>query len=336
MIIRNALLAGLVALGLPLAAAPARAEVTEVRLAQQFAFTYLHLNVIKHQKLIEKHAAALGVPNLKVTLNVFNGPDAMNDAILSGAVDLVCGGVPALLYIWDRTKGTPQEIRGVSAMGYFDLHLNTRAAHIKSIEDFLDNDKIAVPAVKVSGQALILQMAAAKKWGIANWEKLDRLTFAVASPDMAAAMLANNPAFETAYSSPPFTFMMMKNQNVRTILKSSEIVGNATSALWYTSKRFHDNNPKVYQAIVNAVKEAQTFIEKDLRTAVTYYLEDTGAKTGPDDIVNMLKNPGLGYHVAPNNTMLYADFLHQIGRLKNKPASWKDYFWPEIYDLQGS
>lgn len=336
MTIRKAWLAGLLALGLPFAAAPANAEVSEVKLAQQFAFTYLHVNVIKHQGLIEKHAAALGVPNLKVSLAVFNGPDAMNDAVLSGAVDLVCGGVPALLYIWDKTKGTPQEVRGVSAMGYFDLHLNTRSPNIKSITDFKDTDKIAVPAVKVSGQALILQMAAAKQWGIENWEKLDKLTFAMASPDMATGMLANNSAFETAYSSPPFTFMMMKNPNVRTILKSSDLVGNATSATWYTSKRFRDNNPKVYQAIVNAVKEAQTFIEKDLRTAVTYYLADTGAKTGPDDIVEMLKNPGLGYHVAPNNTMLYADFLHKVGRLKNKPASWKDYFWPEIHDLNGS
>jgi len=130
-------------------------------------------------------------------------------------------------------------------------------------------------------------MAAAKEWGIANWERLDKLTFAMASPDMATAMIANNPSVETAYSSPPFTYMMKRNPEVHTVLSSKDVVGNATSALWYTSKRFHDANPKVYQAIVNAAKEAQAFIDKDLRTAMTYYLEDTGAKSGPEDLVDM-------------------------------------------------
>lgn len=320
---------------LPLASA-ARAETNEVRFAQQFAFTYLHLNVMKNQKLVEKHAAALGIPDLKVTFAQFSGGDAMNDALISGAVDFVCGGAPGLLYLWDRTKGTANEVRGVTALGYFELLMNTRAAHIKGIEDFRDNDKIALSAVKVSGQALILQMAAAKKWGIENWERLDKFTFPLPPPDQAAGMLSNNPAFETSFASPPFTMMQLKNPAVRTILKSSDIVGNATSSVWWSSKRFHDANPKVYQAVINATKEAQAFIDKDLRTAVEYYVKDSGAKTSVDDVVAMLKTPGMGYHVAPDGFMVYAEFLNKIGRLKNKPASWKDLFWPEIHDLKGS
>ena len=64
MTIRNILAAGMVALCAPLfATPPARAEVTEVKLAQQFSFAYLHINVMKHQQLIEKHAALLGGSN---------------------------------------------------------------------------------------------------------------------------------------------------------------------------------------------------------------------------------------------------------------------------------
>lgn len=330
-------LAGLLAAALPLmASGGARAETNEVRFAQQFAFTYLQLNVMKNQKLVEKHAAALGIPDLKVTFAQFSGGDAMNEALISGAVDFVCGGAPGLLYLWDKTWGTPQEVRGVSALGYFELLLNTRAPHIKSIEDFRDNDKIALSAVKVSGQALILQMAAARKWGIENWERLDKFTFPLPPPDQAVGMLANNPAFESSFASPPFTLMQLKNPNVRTILKSSDIVGHATSAVWWSSKRFHDANPTVYRAVINATKEAQAFIEKDLRTAVEYYVKDSGAKASVDEVVAMLKLPGFGYHVAPNGFMVYADFMHQIGRLKNKPSSWKDLFWPEIHDLKGS
>ncbi len=220
--------AGLLAAALPLMASnAARAETTEVRFAQQFAFTYLQINVMKHQKLVEKHAAALGVPNVKVTFAQFSGGDAMNDALMSGAIDIVSGGIPAMLYLWDKTKGTPQEVRGVSALGFFELLLNTRNPNIKSIKDFKDTDKIAVPGVKVSGQAIILEMAAAKEWGMENWEKLDKLTVTISSPDQAAGMIANNPAFESSFAAPPFTELMLtRNPSVRTILRSRDIVGD--------------------------------------------------------------------------------------------------------------
>jgi NitT/TauT family transport system substrate-binding protein len=313
-----------------------RAETNEVRFAQQFAFTYLQINVMKHQQLVEKHAAALGVPNVKVTFAQFSGGDAMNDALMSGAIDIVSGGVPAMLYLWDKTRGTPQEVRGVSALGFFELLLNTRNPNIKSIRDFKDTDKIAVPGVKVSGQAIILEMAAAKEFGFENWEKLDKLTLAVSSPDQAVGMLANNPAFESSFAAPPFTELQLKNPAVRTILRSRDIVGDATSSVWWTSKRFRDANPKVYKAIINATKEAQAFIDKDLPTAVKYFIEDSGTKSTVEEITAMLRRPGYGYHIAPQGFMVYADFLAKAGRLKNKPASWKDMFFEEIHDLNGS
>jgi NitT/TauT family transport system substrate-binding protein len=59
----------------------AAAQVPESRLAKQFSMGYLQLNVMDHQKLIEKHAKLLGIPEVKVTWQVFNGPAAMNDAL---------------------------------------------------------------------------------------------------------------------------------------------------------------------------------------------------------------------------------------------------------------
>src|SRR4051812_17562844 len=94
-------------------AAP-RAEVPEVRFAQQFSMGYLQFNVMKHQGLLEKHAKALGIPEVKISWVTFNGPDMMNDALLSGAVDVASGGVPGLLTIWAKTRGTAQEVRGIS------------------------------------------------------------------------------------------------------------------------------------------------------------------------------------------------------------------------------
>ncbi len=43
----------------PGAAAPAHAEVGEIRFTQQFSMGYLQFNVMKHRGLLEKHVAEL-------------------------------------------------------------------------------------------------------------------------------------------------------------------------------------------------------------------------------------------------------------------------------------
>jgi len=154
----------------------ASAEVPEIRLAKQFSMGYLQLNVMDHQKLIEKHAKLMGIPEVKVTWQVFNGPAAMNDALISGNIDIATGGVPGLLVVWSKTKGTPQEIRGISALTSQPVLLNTTNAALKTIADYKEGDKIAVPAVKSSVQAITLQMAAAKAFGPKEFAKLDPLT----------------------------------------------------------------------------------------------------------------------------------------------------------------
>lgn len=76
---------------------PASAQTNEIRLARQFSIGYLQLNVMQHQKLIEKHAKALGIANQKVSWFKFNGPTAVNEALISGNVDIGSGGVPGLI-----------------------------------------------------------------------------------------------------------------------------------------------------------------------------------------------------------------------------------------------
>src|SRR5262249_45477774 len=93
-----------------------QADAAEIRLARQYSMGYLQLNVMEHQQLIEKHAKALGIPDLKVSWITLNGPAAINDALISGNIDIATGGVPGLLVLWSRTKGTPQEVRGISAL----------------------------------------------------------------------------------------------------------------------------------------------------------------------------------------------------------------------------
>src|SRR5215468_8286582 len=172
------------------AVAAAAAQVPEVRFARQFSMSYLQFNLMERQHLVEKHAKAAGIAEVKVVWATFNSPAAMNDALLSGSVDIVSGGVPGLLTIWARTHGSANAVKGVAAFSSQPILLNTSNPRIKSLSDYTDKDKIAVPAVKVSVQAMMLQMAAAKEWGQANYAKLDPITVGMSPPDATVALLS--------------------------------------------------------------------------------------------------------------------------------------------------
>ena len=67
--------------------------------------------------------------------------------------------------IWDKTVGTPQEARALIAMQSMPYVLVTRNPAVKTIADFTDKDKIALPAVKLTGHAIALEMEAAQDLG---------------------------------------------------------------------------------------------------------------------------------------------------------------------------
>ena len=315
----------------------ATAQAQEIRLAQQFSMGYLQLNVMQHQKLIEKHAATLGIPNAKVSWFKFNGPTAVNEALISGNVDIGSGGVPGLLTLWARTKGTPQEVRGIAALSSQPFLLNTRDPNIKTIKDFKDSDRIAVPAVKSSVQALTLQMAAAKAYGEKDFEKLDPLTVSMTPPDATVALLKGGAQITAAFSVPPFQYQQLEDKSVHTVLNSFDVMGGSHTftAIW-TSAKFRDANPQLYKAFVAALKEATEIFAKNPRAAAALWIEDSQSKLPLDTADKIVSGPQVHWTMVPENTMKYAEFMASVGRLKAKPDSWKDYFFPEVHGEKGS
>lgn len=101
--------AGLLAGGLGLTTSVHAAE-GQLRIAQQFGIVYLLLNVAQENKLIEKHGKAAGV-DIKVEFLQLSGGSAVNDALLSGNIDIAGAGVGPLFTLWDRTKGR-QNVKG--------------------------------------------------------------------------------------------------------------------------------------------------------------------------------------------------------------------------------
>lgn len=98
-----------------------------MRIAEQFGIVYLLLNVAQGQKLIEKQREAAGV-DIKVEFLKLSGGSAVNDALLSGNVEIAGAGVGPLFTLWDRTKGK-QKVKGVAAQdaGWNVLGYTTQA-----------------------------------------------------------------------------------------------------------------------------------------------------------------------------------------------------------------
>src|SRR5258705_8156604 len=113
-----------------LAAAPAVAEAPEIRFARQFSMGYLQFNVMEKNQLVEKHAKAAGIPEVKVVWATFNSPAAMNDALLSGSIDIVSGGGPGRLTVWSRSHGPANAVKGITAFSSQPILLNTRNPNI--------------------------------------------------------------------------------------------------------------------------------------------------------------------------------------------------------------
>jgi NitT/TauT family transport system substrate-binding protein len=315
----------------------ASAEVPEIRLAQQFSIGYLQLNVMEHQQLIEKHAKLLGIPEVKVSWLKFNGPAAVNDALLSGTLDIASGGVPGLLVLWAKTKGTPQEVRGISALSSQPFLLNSRDPDVKTIKDFKPSDHIALPAVKVSVQAIMLQMAAAKAFGPKDFAKLDTQTVSMSPPDATIALLGGKSEVTASFSVPPFQYQQLEQAGIHTVVNSFDVMGGSHSfTVAWTSAKFRDKNPVLYKALIAALKEATDIINKDKAAAGALWIEDSKSKLSPEMVGKIVAGAQVHSTMTPENTIKFADFMSGVGTLKVKALSWKDYFFPEVYDLKGS
>lgn len=333
---RIAALVASLALASALSLASARAEVGELKIAKQYGISYLPLMLMEADQLIEKRAAADGVGTLKVEWVTLAGGAPMNDAILSGSLHFASGGVGPLATIWARTKGAG-DVKALAAMNSMPLFLNVRG-DAKSLKDLREIDRIGLPAVKVSIQAVTLQMAAEKEFGVGNHGKLDHLTLAMSHPDAQAALLSGASEVTGHFSSPPFQYQQLKTPGIRTLVNSYDVLGGpATFNLVWTTTKFYDENPKVSATFYKAFEEAINAINKDKPTAAQRYLDIAkDRRSTAQEILAMLEDPLIEYTLTPKSMMKYVDFMHRTGALKVKPDSWKDMFFPSAHLLPGS
>lgn len=313
-----------------LSATAAHAEATTLRVAKQYGLGYIQLMIMEDQKLVEKHAKAAGLGDIKVEWSTFRSSDVMNDALISGNLDFASLGATGIVTIWAKTRGN-YDVRAASGLNAMAWMLNVRDPSIKSIRDFKDSHRIAVPAVKVSGQATALQMAAAKEWGEENFDKLDHLTVSLSHPDATAMMLGGKSEIVANFSSPPFEFIQLKDPNVRTILTSDDILNGPISFnVMATTAKFRADNPKLYKAFLDALEEATDRLKKDMNWGLDIYSRVSSDKSSREDLLMMLNHKTTRLTTEVLNLGAFTTFMGKVGRLKNPPADWKkEMLFPE-------
>lgn len=332
---RRVRLAAALLLGALSLARPALAE-TALRVLRPIDLSALPLLVMEHEHLIERTAEAMGLGELGVKWSTPGSGDA-TAALAGGQADLAMADMAPFLVAADAGAGSPAELRALGAVAQRPYVLVARKESIHTIRDFGGADRIAVPAPKISGPAVMLEMAAAQEWGFERFDKLDRLVVARADSAAAEALLSGKGDIDAHFSRSPEADTELADPAVHRVMDSFDIAGPHSIAVLAATTRFRDANPELCKAILSALQEADDLIKKTPGAAAEIYAAMAKDQDTPlEELSDMVGDPDLAYTAAPAGLMRLADFLHRIGRLKRRPESWRELFFPEARDLAGS
>ncbi|OWF75347.1 sulfonate ABC transporter substrate-binding protein [Yersinia frederiksenii] len=306
-----------------------------ISIAQQFGIGYLILDVVRDQQLIEKHGKDQGI-DINVDWRTISGATGMNEALLSGALDVASAGVPPMLTVWDRTRGR-QNVKAIASLGSMPNYLLSNNPAVNKISDLSEKDRIAVPAAGVGFQSRTLQIETAKLYGNSEYKRFDTITVSLPHPDASAALIAGGSEISAHFSSPPFQYQALEHANVHKILSSYDVLGGpATFNVLYTTQKFHDENPKTYRAFYDALAEASQIVKANKAAAAETYIRVEKSRLSPELVKKIVEDPEIDFTITPQRTYVYADQLHQLGILKNRADSWQDYFFAEAHSGSGS
>jgi NitT/TauT family transport system substrate-binding protein len=316
-------------------AGPIHAEATSVKVATQIGLSYLPLIIMEHDKLWEQKAKEKGL-SLQVEYTQLGGSAPLNDALLSDSVQIASAGLAPMLTLWDRTARS-YRVKGLSAVNASPMDLLTNRPSIKSLKDFTPADRIALPSIRVSLQAIIVAMAVEKAFGPGNWAALDNIQVAMAHPEAYATLTTRAGDISGYMSSSPFQERALQQSGISKVTDSYEVLGGpSTLSVTYAKTDFVEKNPKLTEAFMEAQRAAVDIIKTNLPGAIDKYFAVTKDKTSRETVEAILKSKDCDFDIFPKATMPVADFMARAGIMKGKPASWKDYFFDTIKNEPGS
>ena len=324
---------GVSALASPAARAQAPLSVTFV---QQRGLLYLPVDMMVSGGVLQKEADKLGLGKIDASVTTLSGPGPVIDTILSGAADYGTAALPSLVTLWEKTRGRASEVRAVGTVSNGAMTLYTINPDIKTFADFTETDRIAVPTVGLSFNAMMLQMAAEQQWK--DPHRLDHLTVSLGHPDAVAALSAGyGKAIITAHVGvQPYTEQGLRLPGAHVVADSRQVFGGAiTQITLLATKATKEKNPLLFKAVANALEEAIRVANTDKHAAAMLWKRAQNAPDSIDSIVHLLDDPGFEFTSQPHRIAYFTAFLNRIGSMKTVLGDWKELFWETAYDQKG-
>jgi NitT/TauT family transport system substrate-binding protein len=307
-----------------------------VKFVQQRGLLYIPVDVMVSGGVLQAEATRLGLGKVEATATALSGPGPILDALLSGAADYGTAALPSLLTLWEKTRGSVNEVKAVGTVSNGAMTLYTINPNVNSIADFTEKDRIAVPTVRLSFNSMMLQMAAEQLWN--DPHRLDHLTVALGHPDAVVALSAGyGKATVTAHIAvQPFTDRGLKLPGAHVITDSRKVFGGPLTQITLLATRTtKERNPTLFKAVAAALEQSIKVANADKRAAATLWKEVHKAPDAVDDLVTQLDDPGFEFTSRPQRIAHFTAFLNRIGTMKAKVGDWKELFWETAHQQQG-
>ncbi len=281
-----------------------------IRIAQQYSMQYAPVYVMKEMQLLEKE-----LPGVKLEWTKFGSGAAMNEALISGQLDLGFMGVPPALIAID--KGADYRIACGISVPPSEVVVNPSTG-IESLEDINAEHKIAVPGVG-STQHIYLSMAAKEKFD--DPKHFDNNLVAMSHPDAYTALISGTDV-SAHFSNMPYIDLEIQ-EGMKSII-SAEDLGGGASIIGVSSKNLHDNEA-AYNALMKALAKAIELINNGDEEAMKIISETE--KLDIETANRYVKWPGLKFTSDLYKVDELAEFMLEAGYLKNEYKGFESVTW---------
>jgi len=194
-------------------------------------------------------------------------------------------------------------------------------AILRSIDqDFKDNHRIALPAVKVAMQAIILQMRRPKEWGDAKYNALDSTSLCRFASGRDAA-IARGSSNHANFLHPRRSSIAMKTRTSAHL--TARLFDEPLSFNVIAGHLEFRSKPELYAAFLAALKEAPIH-QRDKRKGRS--LLKVSVTSPPRRLLEVRRSRDL-YNQA-RRIGPFVNFMAKVGYAEKSPADWRDISFP--------
>lgn len=286
----------------------------KIRIAKQFGIVYAPLMVAEKNDIFSKYG-------LEVEWKTLGSGGAVREALAAGEVDVAFMGIPPFMIGWD--KGVKAKI--ATGFTVAPVSLVTYDPNIKSISDFTEKHKIAVPSPG-SVQHILLSMALKNETGKPNL--LDDNLVSLPHPDGAFAMDSKQDVI-AHFTTPPYLFEEMSWDGYNVILDGFDVLGTDFNFnVGLVTEEYHDNNPNSYAAFVMGLNEAVDWVNQNKEETAKLLAKDFNIKEGK--LLDYLNADKINFTTTPYGLMSFAEFMEEAGYISKIPEDLSDIAWENV------